>query len=76
MMNRLGSPMSRGDANTIDYLNNQSVYSMEGTPTKEHVPVYDTIQQKSGGSHQFPPTYPSMFTLIIKALTNHNENRL
>ena len=46
MMNRLGSPMSR-DANTIDYLGNQSVYSMEGSPAKDTIHVYDNLPPKS-----------------------------
>lgn len=48
MMNRIGSPMSR-DSATIDFMNNQSAYSMEGSPIKEHVPVYESLPPK-------PPT--------------------
>jgi hypothetical protein len=48
-MNRVGSPMSRESA-TIDLMNNQSAYSMEGSPMREHVHVaYDNLPPK-------PPT--------------------
>lgn len=64
-MNRVQSPMSRGDTNTIDYLNNQSVYSVEGSPAKEGQPMYDAIPPK-------PPTPgpPNMMPLNSNFLTS------
>jgi len=46
MNHRAASPMSR-EANISHYLENQSVYSMEGSPIKESGPGFETLPPKS-----------------------------